>query len=814
MEIDFIWLSLHKLISDMKKRFNKTGRSHLLMSAVFTILTSLTLPASQPPRVERLIDSDWTFSLIPDSTSIISMAETVDLPHDWSVRLPFDRNAPAGNDGGYLPTGKGLYTRTISIPATELKNARYSLLFEGVYERWTLKINGDTIGFRPYGYSSVIYDVTASLVAGENRIEVSVDNSNQKNSRWYTGSGIYRHVWLIKTGTTHIKPWSLAVRTPEVSSENANIDIEFMIAGHDPQSGIKGYFSIVDRAGATVCEKDTMLRNDSVRLTLNVPEPSLWSPEKPSLYRLTIRLYNDKTTKDEICQTFGIRTISFSPDKGMKLNGKPIVLNGCCVHHDNGILGAASFNAAEARKVRLLKEAGFNAVRTSHNPPSPAFLDECDRQGLLVIDEAFDGWRDAKNLNDYSIFFDKWAATDVGDMVRRDRNHPSIIAWSIGNEVIERKKIEIITTARRLASVCRHLDPTRPVTQALCAWDKDWEIYDPLAEQLDIVGYNYMIHKSEADHKRYPDRIMWQTESYPCDAASNWHKVIENQYIIGDFVWTGIDYIGESGIGRYHYKGKSSGWHMQPQWPWHGAYCGDIDMTGLRKPISHYRDMLYNDNRTLYMAVREPSGYFGEISTTAWAVWPTWESWNWKGHEGKPIEIEILSRYPKVRLYINDTIVGEKESGLKTDYKTLFTILYTPGTLKATGLDENGVEMESIVLKTAGKPGSIRLTPDRTEINNDGQDICFVIAEIIDKDGNVVTDADREICFSADGQGSILASGNGDPGESEPYYTPQTRTWKGRAIVAVRASEKKGNIKLTAHTPGIKSNTLRIKVGN
>ena len=251
-------------------------------------------------------------------------------------------------------------------------------------------------------------------------------------------------------------------------------------------------------------------------------------------------------------------------------------MNGACVHHDHGILGAAAFDAAEARKVRLLKEGGFNAVRTSHNLPSPAFLDECDRQGLLVIDEALDGWREHKNenYNDYNLWFDEWAVKDVGDMVRRDRNHPSIIAWSIGNEVIERKKIEIVQSARKLAGECRKLDPTRPVTEALCAWDADWEIYDPHAEALDIVGYNYMIHKSESDHARCPERVMWQTESFPRDAANNWHKVKENPYIIGDFVWTGIDYLGESGIGRYHYKGETEGEHYQnDQWPWHGGYC-------------------------------------------------------------------------------------------------------------------------------------------------------------------------------------------------------------------------------------------------
>ncbi|MDE6394892.1 MAG: DUF4982 domain-containing protein [Duncaniella sp.] len=464
----------------------------------------------------------------------------------------------------------------------------------------------------------------------------------------------------------------------------------------------------------------------------------MWSPETPALYQMNIALDDNGRAVDSFDQTFGIRTVTYSAKDGLKLNGKDIVLNGACVHHDNGVLGAASYDAAEARKVRLLKEGGFNAVRTSHNLPSPAFLDECDRQGLLVIDEALDGWRQGKNANDYHLWIDEWGTKDVGDMVRRDRNHPSIIAWSIGNEVMERKSIEVVSTARKLAAACRALDPTRPVTEALCAWDSDWEIYDPHAEALDIVGYNYMIHKSESDHQRDPERVMWQTESYPRDAASNWHKVTENPYIIGDFVWTGLDYLGESAIGRYYYDGDTPGEHYyHPQWPWHGAYCGDIDITGWRKPVSHYRDMLYNPDETLYMAVREPDGYFGKLNHTQWSVWPTWESWNWAGHEGKPIEVEVLSRYPKVRLYLDGKMLDEKESGEKCDFRTVFTIPYAPGTLMAAGVDKDGKEVETRTIVTAGEPASIRLTPDKRVMTADNQDLTYVVVEVLDRNGNV-----------------------------------------------------------------------------
>lgn len=767
---------------------------------------------AQSGREITLIDDGWNFSLIPDSASSVKPFQTiVDLPHDWSIVLPFDRNAPAGNDGAYLPTGKGIYTRNIDLGDEPLDGNRYFLLFDGVYERWTLKVNGDSVGFRPYGYSSVMYEITPFINSGINRIEVDVDNSHQRNSRWYSGSGIFRHVNLVKTSDLCIAPWSLFVTTPSVSDKEAEVDVAFDVDGYEAGKATRCRIDILDNKGKVITTKKLSLTGSSVNASLTVSDPQLWSPVSPALYTVEVSLIRDGRLADTVKSSFGIRTIEFSAEDGFRLNGKNVLLNGACVHHDNGILGAASYDAAEARKVRLLKEAGFNAVRTSHNLPSPVFLDECDRQGLLVIDEAFDGWRDAKTPNDYSVFFDQWSLTDVGDMIRRDRNHPSIIAWSIGNEVIERKKIEVVTTARRLAAECRRLDPTRPVTEALCAWDSDWEIYDPHAEALDIVGYNYMIHKSESDHARDPQRIMWQTESYPADAAGSWRKVDGNPYIIGDFVWTGLDYLGESGIGRYYYEGQTEGEHYhRPMWPWHGAYCGDVDLTGLRKPISHYRDMLYNGNEMLYMAVREPDGYNGKIKNTQWSVWPTWESWTWKGHEGKEIEVEVMSRYPIVKLYINGDSVGEALIDRSNAYRTIFKVPYSPGTLEVVGCDGEGTVKESRKLSTAGAPRYLRLTPDKLSLRNDNQDISFVVVELMDNDGNVVPDADAEIAFSVSGPASIIASGNADMASTASYTSPETATWKGRAVVAVKSTHEPGNIVLTAKSPGIKTAIVKI----
>lgn len=763
-------------------------------------------------RETRLLDDGWKFMYIPDSISEVApFSKNVDLPHDWSIELPFSSKAPSGNDGGFVHTGKGKYEKEIKLTAADLKDSKFSLLLEGVYERWTLKVNGKEVGFRPYGYSSVIYDITPFLHAGVNTIQVDVVNSHQKNSRWYTGSGIYRHVRMIKTGEIAVAPWSLYITTPEVSNSEATVKVSFDIDGDLEGKKINAEVAVLDPLGKIVANSEIPVKESIAEGSLKVKDPMLWSVESPSLYKVQLSLKENGKTIDEISENFGIRTISYSSEEGFKLNGNPILLNGACAHHDNGMLGAASFDAAEARKVRLLKEAGFNAVRTSHNLPSPAFLDECDRQGLLVIDEAFDGWRDQKNANDYHLWIDEWGVKDVGDMVRRDRNHPSIIAWSIGNEVIERKHIGVITTARNFANECRRLDPTRPVTEALCAWDRDWEIYDPHAEALDIVGYNYMIHKSESDHARCPERVMWQTESYPRDAAANWHKVKENPYIIGDFVWTGIDYLGESGLGRYFYKGETEGeqW-MAFQWPWRGAYCGDVDITGWRKPISHYRDMLYNDDAKLYMAVREPNGYYGEVKTTMWSVWPTWESWNWKGHEGKPIEVEVMSRYPKVRLYLNDTLIGEKEAGEQKDFIAVFETPYDPGTLKAVALDENGNEMETITLATAGDPVAIRLTPDKTVMTADNQDLVYVVAEVVDSEGRVVPDAEIPVEFTVAGNGILKAAGNALLKDPDPYYDSSATTWKGRAMAIVKSSGRRGNVTIKATSQGLKPASLKL----
>ena len=725
---------------------------------------------------QSLFDSGWQFTR--NGKTI-----TVDLPHDWDIyEAPDPSTGATGTDGGWYPGGKGEYRKTFATPKTEI----VKLHFEGVYQKAEVFVNGQKAGQHAYGYTPFTVDVTPYLYQDkrENEVVVKVDNSEQPNCRWYTGSGIYRHVWLQAMPALHIAENGVFVTTHDISAERAIVGVEVTVANESDR----------DRNAMVVVDSGMMMvavparQTKTVATSYAVRNPDLWSPDDPYLYETKVELKESGIVIDEHRARFGIRSFSYDAEGGFVLNGKPLLINGACVHHDDGVLGAMAFDAAEIRKVRQMKEAGFNLIRTSHNPTTRAFLDACDSLGMLVIGEAFDGWRTAKKPYDYSTLIDSCYREDIRAMVERDRNHPSIICWSIGNEVIERKDIRVITTARQLKQAILDYNKTRPVTEALCAWDDDWEIYDPHFDVLDIGGYNYMIHKHATDHQRNPGRVMWQTESYPRDAFQNWALVHGYPYIIGDIVWTGLDYLGEAGIGRYYYEGERAGEHYvdggQPDW--HGAYCGDVDVTGWRKPISHYREMLWKDSKDLYMAVKEPDGYHGKILETRWSVWPTWESWNWPSWEGKPIDVEVYTKAPEVTLYLNDKPIGTKAVSQSTEYKAVFTVPYEAGTLRA----EAGGKRAT--LSTAGEPARLRLTADRSVMTAGGQDLSFITVEVIDREGRVCPNAAIPCEAIVKGQGTLLSFASADLKDCEPYTSPRVTTWKGRALLVVRSSQKKG----------------------
>ncbi len=759
----------------------------------------------------QLFDFGWQFTHNGKTVS-------VDLPHDWDIfEGPNSGKGATGTGGGWFEAGKGEYRKTFKTPGDEL----VKLHFEGVYQKAEVFVNGQKAGQHHYGYTPFTVDVTPYINKDKkqtkaatkreqndarinsvereqarsevNEVVVKVDNSEQPNCRWYSGSGIYRHVWLETMPALHIAENGVFVTTPEVSSDKARVQVDVTVQNESQTD--RNATVVVGSAQLMVAVKAG--ESKTVTTTLFVNNPRLWSPESPMLYEAKVELKEAGNVIDNATAKYGIRTFSFDAENGFVLNGKKVLINGACVHHDDGVLGARAFDDAEIRKVRQMKEAGFNLIRTSHNPTTRAFLDACDSIGMLVIDEAFDGWRTQKNPYDYSTVIDSCYREDIHAMVLRDRNHPSVISWSIGNEVIERKDIRVVYTARQMKKAIHELDTTRPVTEALCAWDRDWEIYDPHAEVLDVAGYNYMIFKHASDHQRDPKRIIWQTESYPRDAFRNWAVVNDFPYVVGDIVWTGLDYLGESGIGRNYYKGEREGesWIEGGQPEWHGAPCGDVDITGWRKPISHYREMLWNKDVPLYMAVKEPNGYHGEIHTTMWSVWPTWESWNWAGWEGKSIEVEVYTHQPEVKLYLNDQLIDTKQVSRETEYKAVFTVNYEPGILHA---EASGM---GTLLCTAGEPARLRLTPDRTVMTADGQSLTFVTVEVLDKNGTPVPEAAIPCEAIVKGAGTLLAFASADLKDTEPYTSSRVKTWKGRALLVIRSSQKGGSVSVSIKSP-------------
>ena len=794
----------------------------LALFILFAIRYNTSLNAQENYERKQLFDFDWNFYLGDTPVASASNADiigwrNIDLPHDWSIEGKLSPKNQTGDAGGFFPSGIGWYKKTFKAPPA-WSNKKVSIYFEGVYMNSDVYLNGKLLGKHPYGYTSFSYEVTPYLnLNKENVLSVRVDNSQQKNCRWYSGSGIYRHVWMIVTDSLHVANWGVAITTPEVSAKKATVQVKTRIKNETNQTqSIIVRTQVLDAnskiTGSSQLKVTVNANSEKpIEQTITLSNPKLWTLETPNMYKAQVQILKDQKLIDDTKINFGVRSIKFSAENGFQLNGKMIKINGGCVHHDNGCLGAAAFNRAEERRVELLKASGFNAIRTSHNPPSEAFLDACDKLGMLVIDEAFDGWKEKKTDYDYSIIFNDWWQRDLESMVLRDRNHPSIIMWSTGNEVMERKSPEAVKIANMLAKCIRNIDPTRPVTSAMTTWDNDWELFDPLMAAHDVCGYNYQIHRAVSDHIRVPVRVIFQSESYPREAFANWKLVQNNNFIIGDFVWTALDYLGESSIGRWYYSGDVPGEHWENKFfPWHGAYCGDIDLIGWRKPISHYRSMLYNNNEKLYMAVREPEPEPFEIKETMWSVWPTWESWTWPGFVNKELQVEVYSKYPKVKLYLNDKLIGEQLTTEDQQFKATFKVAYTPGELRAVAVNENQ-EMETTTLKTSGNAAKIKLKADRTTITENGQDLSFISIEVTDNEGILQPNAENRLQFSIDGPGIIAGVDNANLKDVDSYIGNSRKAWHGRALVVVRSTHTDGQIKLTVNSEGLSKETINIK---
>jgi beta-galactosidase len=750
---------------------------------------------------------------------------TLDLPHDWSIENfaerdnedhigPFTKTSEGGASTGQVKGGTGWYRKHFTTDES-FKMKNISLCFDGVYMIATVWVNGKKAGDHFYGYTPFSFDISELLIPqSDNVVAVEVKNPG-KNSRWYSGSGIYRHVWLRKTNLLSVAENGIYITTKLLSNDAAQIKLSVKLNNSCPgMTEARLVTFISDTNGLVINRTENPVKIEkagilSVEQSLKIMKPSLWSVDNPHLYRVTSQVVVKEKIIDSYSVQFGVRTIDFSTANGFRLNGIPMELKGACMHHDNGLLGSATFDRAEERRIEIMKANGYNAIRTSHNPPSKQFLDACDRIGMLVIDEAFDMWEHPKNPSDYSNYFkDNWKK-DLQSMILRDRNHPSVIAWSIGNEIYERADSSGQRIAGQLVRAVKSLDNSRPVTAAVCLfWDHpgyDWSASERAFASLDLGGYNYQWKEYENDHKKYPDRIMAGTESFPLEAFENWQQVEKNSWVIGDFVWTGMDYLGESGIGHNYYDTTTS---FSMPWPWYNAWCGDIDITGQKKAQSYFRDVVWGRSK-LEMAVHEPLPAGKKEGISMWG-WPAeYQSWTWPGEEGDTLKVSVYSRCQEVRLELNGKVIGQKQTSDMTKLTAVFAVPYSAGELKAIGII-NGKKVATKVFKTSGKPSHIVLKADRSTINADRNDLAYVSVEVRDKDENLVPNSNVRVKFTVSGNGELLASGNAAPDDMKSFRKPECMVFNGKCMAIIRPYTKPGSIKVDAKAAGLPDATIEI----
>lgn len=831
----------------------------MLKKSIVILLSIVCISCSEKesPRERVALTSGWKFSLdenadasAPDFND--SGWRTLDIPHDWSIEGEFSKDNPASPGGGALPGGTGWYRKTFTVPETDKGKTIY-VDFDGVYMNSSVWLNGQLLGTRPNGYISFRYDLTPYLNYGSepNVLVVKADNSRQPNSRWYSGSGIYRNVWLVKTNPIHVDNWGTYVTTPEVSAKQAKVHMETAVRNTAAQSkDIRLVTTIRNASGKTVAsaESDTYLTAGSTFLfkqNLPVGKPALWSVDDPRLYTAVSEVIVGGEVSDRYETLFGIRTFHFDADSGFYLNGKPMKILGVCNHHDLGCLGAAVNTRALERQIELLKAMGCNAIRTSHNPPAPELLDLCDRMGMLVQDETFDMWRRSKTKYDYGNYFNEWHERDLTDQVLRDRNHASVFMWSVGNEVLEQwsnaqadtldlqqantllnlgHKIDPAALsdtsmsvnsliAIKLADIVRDLDTTRVITSGNNGTQPENHLFRSGA--MDVYGFNYH-HSSYASFpESFPGKKFMSTEStsglmtrgfymmpsdkkyvwpenwdggfdrplHACSSYDNchvpwgsthedtWREVKRLPHVAGLFVWTGFDYLGE----------PTPFW-----WPSRSSYFGIIDLAGFPKDIYYMYQSEWTDKDVLH-------------------VFP---HWNWK--EGEEIDIwAYYNHADEVELFLNGQSLGSKKKG-EDEFHVSWRVPFSPGTLKAVSR-KNGKEVLAREVHTAGKAAAIRLTADRNKISADGKDLSFITVEIMDKDGNLVPDAENLITFNIDGSAFIAGVDNGSQTSHESFNAPQRKAFYGKALVVLQNNGEKGKATLTATSEGLEPGTLTIR---
>ena len=798
---------------------------------------SIALSAKTGVRQHLLIDNNWKFiqSDVKGAENQVfddSKWRTLNLPHDWSIEGEFKEDAITKGPGGYLPTGIGWYRKHLTLSSFG-KDQQYWIEFDGVYMNSDVWINGQHLGNHPYGYTSFYYDLTPFVKRGENIIAVRVDNSVQPNSRWYSGSGIYRHVWLNIAGPVHISQWGTYITTPEANPASATIAVRTSIENHYKiNKNLILRSVVIDGSGKEIATQETpvllsLSGKTDVEQTIRVTSPELWSVDTPSLYTLQSTILEGTKVNDSFITTFGIRKIEFDKDKGFLLNGKHIKMNGVCLHHDAGCLGTAVPEQAWARRLQLLKEMGCNAIRTSHNPPAPEFLDLCDKMGFLVMDEIFDEWVEQKGQVGFSyhIYFKESWKSDLLSMIYRDRNHPSIVIWSAGNEVPDQVTEKGSEVMQKLVETFHKEDPTRPVTQAndrIAAGDGPAKL--PFLELQDIVGYNYVDRWNErrelyysVDRHDHPDWKMIGTENVSVgglrgqysvapdksdrrpgrsrdyrlgmiQAEQLWKFTSVNDYVIGDFMWTGIDYLGEAG------------------WPNKNSSSGVIDLCGFPKDGYYFYQSQW---------IKKPMVH----------IFP---HWNWAGHEGKIISVIAYSNCDTVELFLNGRSFGAKSyvfpqqghskswngyshpyiAPTTSDLHLAWDVPYEPGTLRVVGKRDGKIVTEEV--RTTSKPAAIRLSADREEVVADSHDIVNVKVEVIDENGLIVPGAGNLIEFKVEGEGILIGTDNGNPQDRTLMKSKKRNAFNGLALAVIQSTEKGGNIRITAVSADLKEAVIQI----
>lgn len=803
-----------------------------VLLAILIISAITILPQDLKFRNVKDFNFDWKFYLGDVSNAQLpefddSNWRNLDLPHDWSIEGKFDKDNPAGVGGGALPGGIGWYRKTFSIPESE-KGKLVFIDFDGVYRNSEVWINGHYLGKRPYGYSSFRYELTPFLKYGntKNIIAVKVDNSKQPNSRWYSGSGIYRNVWLVTTNKIFVDHWGTFITTPEVNEKFATAAIQINVKNAFSGNKILKVTTIIlDEKNNKVAESNSeneIAGSSEIQITqeIKIDNPELWEIQNPYLYKAVTYVESEGNKVDDYVTTFGIRTFNFDVDKGFSLNGKRIKINGVCNHHDLGCLGAAINTRALERQLEILKEMGVNGIRTSHNPPAPELLDLCDRMGFIVMDEAFDMWKKKKTEFDYSLDWDEWHRRDLEDMVLRDRNHPSVFIWSIGNEIIEQWDSTGIAITRELVSIVKNLDKTRPVTSNLNDPQPNNFLYK--SGSLDLVGFSYHQQDFEAFPKNFPEQKFIGSETVsalasrgfydmPSDSIRRWPKrwdllfnegnpgntcssydncsapwgstqeetfklIKKYDFLSGQYIWTGFDYLGEP---------------TPYNWPSRSSYFGIIDLAGFPKDAFYLYQSEWTNKPVLH-------------------IFPNWNSENfinWK--HGEDVDVWAYTNCEEVELFLNDKSLGTKRK-TGDDLHLMWRVPFSPGTLKAIGRT-NGKEILIQEIKTAGAPAKIFLEADRKKINADGKDLSFVTVKILDDKNVFVPYADNLVNFEISGEGKILGVDNGSQTSLESFKANHRKAFNGLCLVVVKSEKSAGKILLKASSNGLQSSSIEIQ---